>query len=222
MEIFTNNFQSFFNNLSLNNNTEWFHANKTEYETHVKKPFEKLVEGLIEEISKHEDLGLITPKDCILRINKDVRFSKDKSPYNTHVTAFISKAGSKDKSIPGLFLRLSADSVGIMGGSYGPNTLQISQIRTHIQENLKTFQNIKSNKEFAKKYGSIQGESIKRIPENLVLVAREEPQILNKQWYFVAETNSTLLHDPKLITTLMDYYFAAKPMNDFLLNAITK
>ncbi len=222
MEIFTNKFQTFFNTLSKNNNTEWFHAHKNEYETHVKKPFEKLVGGLIGEISKHEDLGAITPKNCILRINKDVRFSKDKSPYNTHVTAFISKAGGKDKSIPGLFLRLSSDSVGIMGGCYAPNTLQISQIRTHIQENFKTFQNLKSNKEFVKKYGSIQGESIKRIPENLVSVAKEEPQILNKQWYFVAETNSTLLHEPKLLTNLMDYYFAAKPMNDFLLKAITK
>lgn len=222
MGTFTNKFQAFFNNLSQNNNTEWFHAHKSEYEIHVKKPFEKIVGDLIKEISKHEDLGVITPKDCILRINKDVRFSKDKSPYNTHLTAFVSKAGGKDKSIPGLFLRFSADSVGIMGGCYGPNTIQISQIRKHIQENLETFQNIKSNKEFVNTYGSIQGESIKRIPERLVLAAQDEPLILNKQWYFVAERNHTFMHDPKLLTKLMDYYLVAKPMNDFLLQALTK
>lgn len=222
MGSFTNKFQTFFNNLSQNNHSEWFQVHKNEYETHVKKPFEKLVGDLIKEISKYEDLGLITPKDCILRINKDVRFSKDKSPYNAHVTAFISKAGGKDKSIPGFFLRFSADSVGIMGGCYGPNTLQISQLRTHIQENLETFQNIKSNQEFVNKYGSLKGESIKRIPENLTLVALEEPLILNKQWYFVAEKDPTFMHAPQLLTNLMDYYFAAKPMNDFFLQALTK
>lgn len=222
METFTNKFQAFFLNLSQNNNTEWFHAHKDEYQTHVKKPFEKLVGDLIEEISRHEELGVITPKDCILRINKDVRFSKDKSPYNTHATALISKAGGKDKSIPGLFLRFSADSVGIMGGCYGPNAMQISQIRTCIQENLKMFQKIRSQKEFVNKYGSIQGESIKRIPENLMSVAQEEPLILNKQWYFIAEKKSTFLHERKLLTNLMNFYFAAKPMNDFLLQAITK
>ncbi|HMS66631.1 MAG TPA: DUF2461 domain-containing protein [Saprospiraceae bacterium] len=222
MKFFTEDFQNFFKDLSQNNHTNWFHAHKNEYETHVKKPFEQLIGDLISEISKHEDLGNITIKDCILRINKDIRFSKDKSPYNTHVTAFISKGGGKDKSIPGLFLRLSTESIGIMGGCFGPDKTQIDQIRKFIQDNLSSFQSINSSPAFISKYGKIQGESLKRIPEDLVDIAQTEPLILNKQWYFVTEMDASFLQNPKLFSEIMECYHTAKPINDFLTKAISK
>ena len=219
---FTQAYINFFERLSLNNNKDWFHAHKTEYENEVKKPFEKFVAQLILEISKHENLGNIQAKQCISRINRDIRFSKDKSPYNLYLNAFISPFGSKDKSFPGLFIHFAPDMVGIMGGCYSPSTEQTGAIRTHIKHNLSEFEGYYSNKFFFEKFGDIQGESIKRIPPELKDIAKLEKLILNKQWFFVAEREPDLLLSENLLAEIMDYYFEAKPLNDFFKQAIKK
>lgn len=221
MKYFNKYFRDFFVQLSCNNHKDWFHAHKDEYENYVKFPFEKFILDLITEISKYENLNQITPKDCILRINKDIRFSKDKSPYNTHVTAFVSKGGGKDKSIPGIFLRFSHESIGIMGGCYSPSPSQLEIIRKCIEQNQREFQKLKTNNDFIKRFKRIQGEAIKRIPDSLKEISITEPQILNKQWYFVADRKPELLFSSKLLPEIMNYYFAAKPLNDFLIDAIS-
>ena len=87
MPYFSPAFGSFFTGLSANNNKEWFDANRKTYEAEVKKPFAAFVEEMILRMSKHEPEIGIKPTDAISRINKDIRFSKDKTPYNTHVSA---------------------------------------------------------------------------------------------------------------------------------------
>lgn len=220
MSYFTQDFIDFFKHLSENNNKDWFQHHKTEYITNVKITFENFVDQLILEISKHENLGNIEAKQCISRINKDIRFSKDKSPYNLYLNAFISPFGSKDKSFPGLFIRFAPDMVGIMGGCYCPSKEQTSAIRIHIKNNLSEFENYHSNKSFFEKFGRIQGESLKRIPVELNEISKLEKLILNKQWFFVAEREPELLLSEKLLFEIMEYYFAAKPLNDFLKQAI--
>ena len=112
MKYFTSDFVEFFKDLAKNNQKEWFHENKKRYEASIKNPFTLFLKDLIAEIQKFDSELHIEPKDCILRINRDVRFSKDKTPYNLHYTAFISKGGKKDKSIPGFFLRFGVlDSI---------------------------------------------------------------------------------------------------------------
>lgn len=220
MKYFTETYIDFFKQLSLNNNKDWFHAHKAEYENGVKKPFGNFVNQLITEISKHEDLGEIQARQCIGRINRDIRFSKDKSPYNLHLNAFISPYGSKDKSFPGFFLRFSADMVGIMGGCLSHSKEQINVIRHHIENNLSEFKDLYSNETFCHKFGEIHGESIKRIPQELKEVAKLEQLILNKQWYFVAEREPELMLSENLLEKIMDHYFVAKPLNDFFREAL--
>ena len=220
MNYFNKNLGDFFVQLAANNNKEWFHAHKKDYETFVRVPFENFVSQLIKEISKHEDLGTIQAKQCISRINKDIRFSKDKSPYNLHLNAFITPFGSKDKSYPGLFIRFAPDMVGIMGGCYCPSKEQTNAIRNHIINNLAKFENHHSNKSFFERFGQIQGESMKRIPTELNEISKLEKLILNKQWYFVIEREPELLLRENLLSEIMEYYFAAKPLNDFFKQAL--
>lgn len=220
MTYFNTEFIDFFKQLSVNNNKDWFHAHKSEYETNVKIPFENFVTQLIFEISKYENLDNIQAKQCIGRINKDIRFSKDKSPYNSHLNAFISPFGSKDKSFPGLFIRFAPDMVGIMGGCYCPSKEQTSAIRNHIKNNLSEFEDYYSNKSFFEKFGQIQGESIKRISVELNKISKLEKLILNKQWFFVTERAPELLLSENLLNEVMGYYLTAKPLNDFFKQAI--
>jgi len=110
----------------------------------------RVLGDLITEIRKFDSSLMIEPKDCVLRINKDIRFSKDKSPYNLHYTAFVSKEGRKDKSIPGIFLRFSPEMVGIMGGCFGPSKQQLEKIRMTISANPKRLRKLLENEDFVR------------------------------------------------------------------------
>jgi len=141
MSYFNDDFINFFKDLAANNNKEWFHANKKRYASNVKKPFENFLCDLIAEIQKHDPTVQVEPKHCMGRINRDIRFSADKTPYNLHYTAFVSRVGKKDKSVPGIYLRFSPESIGVMAGSHGLDKDQLNNVRTSIKNNLSEFQN---------------------------------------------------------------------------------
>jgi len=220
MTYFTEDFTCFFKELAKNNHKDWFHAQKKRYETSIKKPFERFVGDMISHIQKYDTELQIEPKDCILRINRDIRFSKDKSPYNLHYTAFISKGGRKDKSIPGMFLRFSPETIGIMGGCFGPSKEQLHKIRTSIHKNPSTFKKLIDNAEFVQKFGEIRGETMKRIPKEWIDACNQEPLIKNKQFYFVGEEAPTLLTNPLLIEEMMNYWKTMQPVNEYLSKVI--
>jgi uncharacterized protein (TIGR02453 family) len=220
MTYFTTDFTEFFKDLAANNHKEWFHKNKKRYETSVKKPFTLFLNDLILEIQKYDQKLILEPKDCILRINKDIRFSKDKTPYNLHYTAFISKGGKKNKSIPGLFLRFGPEEIGIMAGCYNLPKEQLLRIRNTIQSDIKHFKLLYSDKNLIGKFGQIQGEEHKRIPKQFKETFKEEPLIAKKQFYVVAIRQSKMIYNDNLINEMMAYWHAAKPLNDFLTNVI--
>ncbi len=220
MHYFTEDFVLFFKDLAKNNHKDWFHDNKNRYEKSVKKPFEVFVEKLIEEIQRYDSDIMIKPKDCILRINRDIRFSKDKSPYNLHYTAFVSREGRKDKSIPGIFLRFSPEMIGIMGGCFGPSKEQLHRIRTTISKDATTFKDLLEHTDFVQRFGEIRGETMKRIPKEWQEACKKEPLIANKQFYFVGEEASGLISSRNLIEEIMKYWHAMRPINEYLLKTI--
>ncbi|WP_282079687.1 DUF2461 domain-containing protein [Aquimarina algiphila] len=220
MHYFTEDFVAFFKDLAKNNHKDWFHENKKRYETSIKKPFEVFVGKLIEEIQQYDTNIVIQPKDCMLRINRDIRFSKDKSPYNLHYTAFISREGRKDKSIPGIFLRFSPEMIGIMGGCFGPSKEQLHKIRTTINKDATTFRSLLEHADFVQKFGEIRGETMKRIPKEWQEACKKEPLIANKQFYFVGEEASGLISSENLLEEVMEYWHTMRPVNEYLLKAI--
>jgi uncharacterized protein (TIGR02453 family) len=220
MTNFSPTFIKFFKDLSKNNTGDWFNENRKTYEDEVKKPFASFVEDMIARIRKHEPDVKIKTADAIMRINKDIRFSKDKTPYNTHVAANISKFGKKDKAYPGFYFQLSADHVKIFGGAYMVEPPTLQKIRTYISKNQKEFAALYKDKDFKDKYGSLQGEQSKRLPPEFVDEAKKEPLIANKQFFYSAELKSSLITSDKLADTLMEYYKAGKKMNEFLQKAM--
>ncbi|WP_299185873.1 DUF2461 domain-containing protein [uncultured Aquimarina sp.] len=220
MQYFTEDFVNFFKELEQNNHKEWFHANKKRYELSIKKPFEVFVDRMIQEIQKYDPTLKIEAKDCILRINKDIRFSKDKTPYNIHYTAFVSRGGRKDKSVPGMFLRFSPEMVGVMGGCFGVSKEQLHGIRTKISQDSSGFRKLLNDDDFVQKFGSIKGRALKRVPKEWKEAFEKEPLIANKQFYFVGEESPDLITSESLIDKLMDYWKVMRPMNEYLTKAI--
>jgi uncharacterized protein (TIGR02453 family) len=220
MIYFNSGFIEFFKQLSINNTTQWFNENRKTYEQEVKKPFASFVEEMINRIRKYEPEIKIKPSDAIMRINKDIRFSKGKTPYNTHVAANISVFGKKDKSYPGFYFQLSHDKSMMYGGVYmlDPPTLQ--KARNYIAQNLEDFSSAYNDENFKEKFGEIQGEKHKRVPEEFQNIAPKEPLIANKQFYYMAEMKPDILTKPELPDKLIEYYLAGKKLNDFLKRAI--
>ncbi|MEM6526080.1 MAG: DUF2461 domain-containing protein, partial [Bacteroidota bacterium] len=171
MGHFTKDFILFFRDLEKHNNKEWFDENRKRYETAVKKPLYSFVDEMIGRINAEDPEVQIQAKDAVTRINRDTRFSPDKTPYNTHMGAVISSAGRKDKSVPGVFLRLDTSGIHIFGGAHGISTQQIAKIRGAIAEDPEGFMRLITEPEFVKKFGEIKGDRSKRMPKEFADLA---------------------------------------------------
>ncbi|MBK8657755.1 MAG: TIGR02453 family protein [Bacteroidetes bacterium] len=106
MKYFNKEFFTFFDGLKKNNNKEWFDKNRSIYEQEVKLPFRQLVEDITAKMTK--DLPELNQNisKAIFRINRDIRFAKDKSPYKTNVGAILSRTGTKDQIYPAFICTL--------------------------------------------------------------------------------------------------------------------
>jgi uncharacterized protein (TIGR02453 family) len=132
MKYFTREYIQFFEELEKNNNKEWFHSNKKRYNKHVKEPLMQFVTDVITELQKLDPQIDIDPKKCIKRINKDVRFSKDKTPYKMRSFVHIYK-GDKMDPITAVAFQMGAKNMGIMNGYYMPTAERLQHIRDKIQ-----------------------------------------------------------------------------------------
>lgn len=220
MAFFSTDFVTFLKELAANNHKDWFDANRKRYEKEVKEPFKAFVGVMINHLQQEDPKLLIEPKHCIFRINRDIRFSKDKTPYKTTISAAIARGGKKDMVYPGLYFELNPEKVGVYGGVYMPDKQQLEDIRYYIANNLEEWQKLLKDKEFTSKFETIRGEKNKRLPKDLQPVGEQEPTVYNKQFYYMAKLSPKLITDPKLDEKLMEYHHAALPIRTFLAKAV--
>ena len=217
MKYFNQDFLNFFYLLSQNNNRDWFNQNRKMYEQEVREPFKIFVADLVKAIREEwaPDFELL-PKDAIFRINRDIRFSADKTPYKEHVGAIITPGGRKAKEVPGHYIHLSGGTLMIGGGAYFLEKESLYKLRKYLITNGIEFEALLAEKDFKKKYGEIQGKKNKRLPKEFMAHVASNPLILNKQFYYMAEKNPKIIITKKLLPTVMDYFRVARPVNDFL------
>ena len=121
----------FLKELQRNNNKPWFEQNRKTYEA-AKVDLQKMVEALIPEIAKFDEpIGGLAVKDCTFRINRDVRFSKNKSPYKTNMAAYFSRGGKK-ASVAGYYFHCEPGKSYAAGGFYSPMPPELAKIRQEI------------------------------------------------------------------------------------------
>ena len=215
MSHFSPAFVKFFKELAKNNHKEWFDENRKTYETEIREPFKAFVGLLIEEVKKYEPEMNIKPSDAIFRINRDIRFSKDKTPYKLHSGAYLSSHGKKDSTYPGLYVQLSPEGIMIASGVYMPDKTSLADLRYFIFNHLSEFKSLYSDPKFVAEFGSIKGEKQKRLPPDLKDAAVQEPLLYNKQFYFETTMPVNMITDDSLLDQIMEKYLIAKPINDF-------
>lgn len=156
----------FLKRLKKNNNRDWFHEHKHEYEDFVKFPMQCLIATLGEQMAHEAPEIEFNPKRSIFRIHRDVRFSKDKAPYKTNIAASFEfrKIAKSPVETPGLYVGIEPGNMFIGGGLYMPSGDQIKAIRKSIVEHPEPFLEVVESKRFRKEFGGLQGEKLQKSP----------------------------------------------------------
>jgi uncharacterized protein (TIGR02453 family) len=151
----------FLSQLKKNNNKPWFDNHRAQYEA-SRIDFSNFIQLVIDAVQQWDTtITGLTSRDCMFRINRDIRFSKDKSPYKTNFGAIIKRGGRKS-IYGGYYFHCEPGSTFIGGGLWMPDVAELKKVRQEIDYNWAEFQSIIRNKNFKKVYGDIyQNEEIK-------------------------------------------------------------
>jgi uncharacterized protein (TIGR02453 family) len=209
---------AFLSDLKKKNTREWFNINRSRY-IEAKTNFESFVQAVIDEIIKFDPiLKGLEAKSCTYRINRDIRFSNDKTIYKTYMGAFIVKGGKKNGDrYAGYYVHVEpGNSSMIAGGAYVPPMQWLTAIREKIDDQGNKFKKILYDKDLKKYFGDIEGEKLKSAPKGF---PRDHPDIelLKMKSYLV----SRIISDKEIISDgifslIIKACRAMKPLNDFL------
>jgi uncharacterized protein (TIGR02453 family) len=205
----------FLKKLKKNNNRDWFQKNKALYES-AWEDTGKLAASLIERFKAMQPgLAGLEPKDCLFRIYRDVRFSKDKSPYKTNFGIYVVEGG-KQSGKAGFYLQIEPGNSFLAGGNWMPPSPVLKSIRQEIDYNLDEFNKILNGKSFKKYFGELSDTRLKTTPKGY---QADHPGIdhLRQTSYIVTTPvdDSTLL-SKGLLKFCADRYRDMKPLIDFL------
>ncbi|TAK59364.1 MAG: DUF2461 domain-containing protein [Bacteroidetes bacterium] len=212
---------TFLKQLKKNNNREWFAEHKQEYEDNVKFPMQCLIASLKEPIEKFAPEIDANPKKSIFRIYRDIRFSKNKEPYKTHVAAVLHLKGHWETSA-GYYVHVEPGGIYLGGGIYMPDAEQLKNIRSAIANRSKDFLAVIESKSFKKLFGKIEGEKLQRAPLGY---APEHPMVeflKHKQFYTGVEWREEKCYSKKFVGEIAKVYKELYPFIRFLNEAVEK
>jgi uncharacterized protein (TIGR02453 family) len=211
----------FLSGLTENNNREWMETHRLQYVV-ARAEFELIVDYLIMEISAFDSaVQGLSPKECIFRLNRDIRFSSDKSPYKTHFGAYIAEGGRKSERA-GYYIHLQPkDSSLLGGGMYMPSGEALKKVRQEVDYNSSELKKIVSERLFKDYFGRVQGDHLKTAPKGY---PTDHPNIefLKLKSYFVLHnvTDEEALA-PGFLKKAVRVFMAMQPFNDFLNVAVS-
>ncbi len=211
---------NFLNELKINNNRDWFNDNKSIFKSH-QNDFENFVNKLIVGIKDFDnEIGLLNPKDCIFRIYKDTRFSKDKTPYKTNFGAYISKGGRKSPNA-GYYIHIEPNESFAGGGIYNPQPPVLKAIRTDIFEDSQQLKDIIEEKHFKEIFSEIYGEKLKTAPRGFPKDYKDIDLLRFKSYAVIHKFIDKDVISDNFTTKALDIFKLQKKYNDYF-NIILK
>ena len=211
----------FLEELAKNNNREWFQKNKKWYEESRDK-FLFLTDVMINEIRKFDpEIPVVSPKDCMFRIFRDVRFSNDKQPYKTNFGSYISKGGRKGM-YSGYYFHIGTEESFVGGGLYMPPSEPLKAVRKHLAENAEEFLEIINQPSFKKIYPVMYDDKLKTAPKGFPKDHEYIDLLRYKSFVFSKLLSRKDIQGEKYIQIMVEACRQLYPINHFLNNAVEK
>jgi len=213
----------FLRDLKKNNNKPWFDANRSRYDA-SKKDFEVFIQAVIDSFGKKDkSISLLKAKECLFRINRDVRFSKDKSPYKTNFGASINKGGRKAMNSAGYYIHLEPGQCFIGGGIYQPMPDELKKLRQEIDYSFKDFKKIIDSKKFKSLYGELDKSPeflLSRVPKGYEPDNPAAEYLRMKSYIAMVEIKDEELTSQDLIKKTVTAFETLQPLIQFINNGL--
>ncbi|MCI9418064.1 MAG: DUF2461 domain-containing protein [Eubacterium sp.] len=211
----------YLNALRMNNNREWYHANKDDFKT-ASAAFEEFLQSLLLEIGKFDGSILHNnPKDLTFKIVRDTRFSHDKSPYNPAFRAHISSKGKLPVPV-GYYLMIKPENQSFLGGGLFADIFKdaTAMIRDYIYQNGEEWENLIHRQEF-EKYFTVKGTALKKVPAGYEKTHPQAEYLKFKSWYLEYPLSAEEIRDEKtFLAKAAELFRIMKPFNDYLNKAL--
>ncbi len=209
----------FLADLGVNNNREWFNENRPRYEQ-ARTAFEMFVDNLLAELARSQDMGMVTARDCIMRIHRDLRFSRDKTPYRTNFGADIVAGGRKSGRL-GYYIQLQpGDRSFVAGGLYEPSPDQLARFRQAVARDASGLKKIVKSRGFVRNFGAIQGERLSRAPQGYSPDHPEIELLRLKQVLVMHPLTDREVVSPDMLKKTLAVCRAMRPFIDYMNNVI--
>ena len=219
---FPKDFFAFFNELKKNNNRDWFNTNKQRYHEFVVQPMGDYIRSMAPRLKSIAPFYKADPRPhggSMFRIYRDTRFSKDKTPYKTHAACHFRHEAGRDAHAPGFYLHIETDHISVGGGIWRPPSRQLGQIREFIADNPSAWEKL-SRSSALRKFGGIQGDSLKRPPRGYLPDARHIEDLKRKSFYVMAKLDKKLALSPTLVDESVKVFSTASQLNHFICDAL--
>lgn len=208
----------FLNTLSKNNNRDWFNKHKGHYlEAHNNLII--FADALLIEMNKHDKIETPSGKKSLFRIYKDVRFSKDKTPYNTHWSGSFKRASKKLRG--GYYFHIQSGNSFLAGGFWGPESNDMKRIRQDIELNYKAWKNLLSDKALIRTFGKLIGDKVSSAPRGY---NKDHPAIdllRHKQFLLKHEFTDKEVLSSGFVNKVSETFKKMRPFLNFMSEVLT-
>lgn len=205
----------FLENLAANNHKEWMDAHKKQYQS-SEKALKKVYAEILNGLNVDDEIA----KQKVFRINRDIRFSKDKTPYNVHRSVSWSRAGAHRRG--GYYLRIEPGNSVIAGGFFNPEPADLFRIRKEFEMDSSEIRDILANTAFKKSFlGFDQSYKVKTAPKGF---SKEDPNIdliKLKSYFVVHPLNDSEVQDPNFVNTVLYHFKLLRPFFNYMSEVLT-
>lgn len=213
----------FLDDLKANNNRDWFLDNKKRYEL-FKKDYHQLVADFLDVMKPLDaSLELLEVKNCTFRINRDIRFSKDKSPYKDHLGVWLS-SGSKGNNRAGYYVHIAREGSFVAGGFYCPEAEDLKNVRKEIAYFYEDLDEILANKNFKKVFNDFDRNETNVLKNPPRGYEKEHPAIEYlklKSFETSQKFDIKEILEPDFVARMFQKLILLKPLIDFMNRALT-
>ena len=214
MQAIPKNTISFLKELKLNNNREWFNENKDQFNN-----IQSQVKIFAQEVNDSLNVSDNIEKIKIFRIYRDLRFSKDKTPYKKNIGMAFHRA--KPELRGGYYLEISADESFIAVGFWNPNKEDLLRIRKEIEIDGQEFKRIINQKKIKEIWGDLKGDEVKTSPKGFTSDHEYIDLIKKKQFIFIKKLKEKDILDEKFQNELVNYFESIRPFFDYMSEVLT-